>query len=71
MRSLLPVLDRAVPGSPLWLLRFGPTCLERVLAYQRGRLLMEYSTGYTGDAVRAGFGDRLASCELYWWLSEA
>jgi sugar/nucleoside kinase (ribokinase family) len=70
VRGLLPVLDRDVPGDPLWLLRFGPTCLERVLAYRRGRLLLEYSTGYTGDARRAGFGDRLASCELYWWLSE-
>ncbi|NKZ04127.1 PfkB family carbohydrate kinase [Actinomadura latina] len=70
VRAMLPVLDRAVPGRPLWLLRFGPTSLERVLAYQRGRPLMEYPTGYGGDVRRAGFGDRLASCELYWWLSD-
>lgn len=69
VRGLLPVLDREVPGRPLWLLRFGPTSLEGVLAYQRGRLLMEYATGYGAGVRRAGFGDRLAACELYWWLS--
>ncbi|TDD76849.1 hypothetical protein E1293_26145 [Actinomadura darangshiensis] len=68
-RSLLPALDADVAGRPLWFLRFGATSLERVLAYQRGRLLMEYSTGYTGGVRRAGFGDRMAACELYWWLS--
>ncbi|MGI5202090.1 carbohydrate kinase family protein [Spirillospora sp. CA-108201] len=68
-RDLLPVLDRAVTGGPLWLLRFGPTFLERVLAHQRGRSPVTYSTGYTPDMPRAGYGDRLASCELYWWLS--
>lgn len=69
VRGLLPVLDRAVPGRPLWLLRFGATSLERVLAYRRDRILMEYPTGYRDGVERAGFGDRLASCELYWWLS--
>ncbi|WP_067468647.1 PfkB family carbohydrate kinase [Actinomadura macra] len=69
VRDLLPALDRAVPGRPLWLLRFGATSLEYVLAYQRERLLLEYSSGYGGNVERAGFGDRLASGELYWWLS--
>lgn len=69
VRRLPPVLDRAVPGRPLWLLRFGATALEHVLAYRRGCLLMEYSTGYADGVRRAGFGDRLAACELYWWLS--
>lgn len=53
----------------LWLLRFGATQLERVLAYRRERLLLEYGTGYEDGAARAGFGDRLVACELYWWLS--
>ncbi|CNF85919.1 pfkB family carbohydrate kinase [Mycobacterium tuberculosis] len=70
VRDLLPVLDRAVPGRPLWLLRFGPTSLERVLAHRRGTVPLEYPSGYAAGAERAGFGDRLASCELYWWLSE-
>ncbi|MEU8801694.1 carbohydrate kinase family protein [Spirillospora sp. NPDC048819] len=69
VRDLLPVLDRAVPGRPLWLLRFGATSLERVVAYQRERLLLEYPTGYGDGVERAGFGDRLAAAELYWWLS--
>ncbi|MFA1544055.1 carbohydrate kinase family protein [Actinomadura monticuli] len=69
VRALLPVLDREVPGRPLWLLRFGATSLERVLAYRRGRPPVEYATGYRDGVERAGFGDRLASCELYWWLS--
>ncbi|MFD0686308.1 PfkB family carbohydrate kinase [Actinomadura fibrosa] len=69
VRGLLPALDRAVPGRPLWLLRFGATSLELVLAHQRERLLMEYPTGYGPGVERAGFGDRLASGELYWWLS--
>jgi sugar/nucleoside kinase (ribokinase family) len=69
MRELLPALDRAVPGRPLWLLRFGATQLERVLAYRRDRLLLEYATGYRGGDARAGFGDRLVVSELYWWLS--
>ncbi|TYC07747.1 PfkB family carbohydrate kinase [Actinomadura syzygii] len=70
VRALPPVLDDAVPGSPLWLLRFGPTSLERVLAHQRGRPPIEYSSGYRHGVERAGFGDRLAASELYWWLSE-
>ncbi|TDD71439.1 hypothetical protein [Actinomadura rubrisoli] len=69
VRDLLPALDRAVPGRPLWLLRFGATSLEHVLAHRRERLLMEYPTGYGADVERTGFGDRLASGELYWWLS--
>ncbi|MFI0487159.1 carbohydrate kinase family protein [Actinomadura sp. 9N215] len=69
VRELLPVLDRAVPGRPLWLLRFGDTSLEHTLAYQRDGLLMEYPTGYADGVERAGFGDRLAASELYWWLS--
>ncbi|TMQ94975.1 hypothetical protein ETD83_23095 [Actinomadura soli] len=69
VRELLPVLDRAVPGRPLWLLRFGDTSLEHALAYQRDGLLMEYPTGYGDGVERAGFGDRLAASELYWWLS--
>ncbi|GAA4292425.1 hypothetical protein GCM10023178_77790 [Actinomadura luteofluorescens] len=68
-RDLLPVLDRAVSGGPLWLLRFGPTSLERVLVHQRGRPPEAYSTGYAPGTPRAGYGDRLTSCELYWWLS--
>ncbi|MGH3243890.1 MAG: hypothetical protein ACRDNL_26155, partial [Spirillospora sp.] len=68
-RELLPVLDRAVPGRPLWLLRFGATSLEHVLAYRRERLLAEYPSGYGDGVERAGFGDRLAASELYWWLS--
>lgn len=70
VRALLPVLDGAVPNSPLWLLRFGPTSLERVVAHRRGRPPMEYPTGYLDGVERAGFGDRLAASELYWWLSE-
>lgn len=70
VRALLPALDRAVPGRPLWLLRFGPTSLERVLAYRRGGTLMEYASGYGDGVERAGFGDRLAASELYWWLSD-
>ncbi|MGP4029038.1 PfkB family carbohydrate kinase [Actinomadura sp. 3N407] len=69
VRELLPALDRAVPGCPLWLLRFGATSLERVLAYQRGGLMLEYATGYGDGVQRAGFGDLLAAAELYWWLS--
>lgn len=69
LRALVPVLDGAVRGRPLWLLRFGATSLERVLAHRRGRPPMEYPTGYAEGVERAGFGDRLAACELYWWLS--
>ncbi|MEO3828137.1 PfkB family carbohydrate kinase [Actinomadura sp. B10D3] len=69
LRALLPVIDEAVRGRPLWLLRFGATSLERVLAHQRGRSALEYPTGYTTGVERAGFGDRMAACELYWWLS--
>ncbi|WP_433469202.1 carbohydrate kinase family protein [Spirillospora sp. CA-128828] len=69
LRGLLPILDRDVRNRPLWLLRFGATSLEQVLAYKRGRLLMEYPTGYKPGVRRAGFGDRMAACELYWWLS--
>ncbi|MFF0524985.1 PfkB family carbohydrate kinase [Actinomadura nitritigenes] len=69
VRALTRALDGAVAGRPLWLLRFGPTLLERVLAYQREGLSMEYGTGYRDGDARAGFGDRLAACELYWWLS--
>ncbi|WP_131736766.1 PfkB family carbohydrate kinase [Actinomadura roseirufa] len=69
VRALLPALDRTVPGRPLWLLRFGATALEHVLAHQRERLLLEYPSGYGADVERTGFGDRLASGELYWWLS--
>lgn len=69
VRELLPVLDRVVPGRPLWLLRFGATSLEQVLAYQRECLLAEHPSGYGDGVERAGFGDRLAASELYWWLS--
>ncbi|MWA06466.1 hypothetical protein F8568_040195 [Actinomadura sp. LD22] len=69
VRALARALDDLVPGRPLWLLRFGPTRLERVLAYRRERLLTEYASGYREGDVRAGFGDRLAVRELYWWLS--
>ncbi|SFQ15682.1 Sugar or nucleoside kinase, ribokinase family [Actinomadura madurae] len=69
LRALLPVVDEAVRGRPLWLLRFGPSSLERVLAHRRGQSPMEYPTGYTSGVERAGFGDRMAACELYWWLS--
>ncbi|TYB39374.1 PfkB family carbohydrate kinase [Actinomadura chibensis] len=70
VQALLPILDETVQGSPLWLLRFGPTSLERVLAHRRGRPPMEYPSGYRDGVERAGFGDRLAASELYWWLSE-
>jgi len=69
VRALLPALDRAVPGRPLWLLRFGASSLERVLAHQSERVRLEYPSGYGSGVERAGFGDRLAACELYWWLS--
>ncbi|KAB2385987.1 PfkB family carbohydrate kinase [Actinomadura montaniterrae] len=69
VRALARALDDLVPGTPLWLLRFGPTQLERVLAYQRELLLMEYETGYRDGDARAGFGDRLAAWELHQWLS--
>jgi sugar/nucleoside kinase (ribokinase family) len=72
-RELLPALDQAPAGPqgrrPLWLLRFGATHLENALAYQRDRLLLEYPTGYGPGVQRTGYGDRLAVCELYWWLS--
>ncbi|MBO2452787.1 hypothetical protein J4573_37245 [Actinomadura barringtoniae] len=69
VRALLPALDRAVAGRPLWLLRFGATSLERVLAHQSERVRLEYPSGYGSGIERAGYGDRLAACELYWWLS--
>ncbi|GAA4241168.1 hypothetical protein GCM10022254_68910 [Actinomadura meridiana] len=69
VRDLLPCLDRAVPGRPTWLLRFGPTSLERVLVHRRGRPPVEYPTGYRDGVERVGFGDRLAAAELYRWLS--
>ncbi|MFB4319384.1 PfkB family carbohydrate kinase [Actinomadura sp. 21ATH] len=69
VRGLLPALDAAVPGRPLWLLRFGASSLERSLAYQRDGLLLEYATGYGEGVERAGFGDRLAAGELFWWLA--
>jgi sugar/nucleoside kinase (ribokinase family) len=69
LRALLPVVDEAVRSRPLWLLRFGATSLERVLAHRRGLPPMEYPTGYGPGVERAGFGDRMAACELYWWLS--
>lgn len=69
VRGLLPALDAAVPGRPLWLLRFGATSLEHSLAYRRGELLLEYATGYGEGVERAGFGDRLAAGELFWWLA--
>ncbi|GAA2445148.1 hypothetical protein GCM10010191_72410 [Actinomadura vinacea] len=69
VRALVPALDRIVEGRPLWLLRFGATSLEHVLAHQRDGLLLEYPTGYGADVERAGFGDRLAAGELYWWLA--
>lgn len=69
VRELLPSLDRLVPGRPLWLLRFGESSLECALAHQRDGLLLEYPTGYGDGVERAGFGDRLAVAELYWWLS--
>jgi sugar/nucleoside kinase (ribokinase family) len=69
VRELLPVLDAAVPGRPLWLLRHGATSLERALAHQRDGLLLEYATGYGEGVERAGFGDRLAAGEMLWWLA--
>jgi len=68
-RELLPVLDEAVDGRPLWLLRFGASALEHTLAYQRDGLLLEYPTGYAQGVQRTGYGDRLAAGELYWWLA--
>ncbi|MFC9978017.1 carbohydrate kinase family protein [Spirillospora sp. NPDC127200] len=69
VRALLPALDGLVPGRPLWLLRYGPGSLEHAVAYRHGELLLEYDTGYGRGVERAGFGDRLAAAELYWWLS--
>jgi sugar/nucleoside kinase (ribokinase family) len=72
-RELLPALDgalgRVTERTPVWFLRFGATDLENTLAYQRDRLLLEYSTGYRPGMRRTGYGDRLAVSELYWWLS--
>lgn len=68
-RSLVPALDALVPGRPLWLLRFGPSSLEWVLAHRRGDLTVAYPSGYREGVERVGFGDRLASAELYWWLA--
>ncbi|GAA4129427.1 hypothetical protein [Actinomadura keratinilytica] len=69
VHDMLPVLDRAVQGRPLWLLRHGPSSLEDVVAYRREHVLLEYPTGYGPGVRRTGFGDRLAAAELYWWLS--
>jgi sugar/nucleoside kinase (ribokinase family) len=68
-REMIPLLDATVEGRPLWLLRFGATSLEHVLAHRRDGLLLEYPTGYGEGVERAGFGDRLAAGELYWWLA--
>ena len=68
-RGLLPVLDDLVGGRPLWLLRYGATSLEHVLAYRRGGPLLDYPTGFGENVQRTGFGDRLAAGELYWWLA--
>jgi hypothetical protein len=43
--------------------------MDRTLAYQRGELHVEYPT-VNGTGEQAGFGDRLAASELYWWLSQ-
>ena len=69
--SRLPgCLDDLTVHAPLWLLRDGPTAMEHVLAYQRGRPSLRYATGYrAGVTERTGFGDRLTADELYWWLS--
>ncbi|MFI0356620.1 PfkB family carbohydrate kinase [Actinomadura sp. 9N407] len=69
VRELLPVMDETVPGRPLWLLRYGASSLEQALAYQRDGLRLEYATGYDDSVERAGFGDRLAAGELFWWLA--
>ncbi|WP_433323919.1 PfkB family carbohydrate kinase [Spirillospora sp. CA-294931] len=69
VRELLPTLDRVVSARPLWLLRYGGTSLEHVVAHLRERFLLEYPTGYEPGVERTGFGDRLACGELYWWLS--
>lgn len=69
VRRLLRALDGMSGRDPLWLLRFGATGMEHVLAYRRGTLLIEYPTGYGTNGERAGYGDRLAVSELYWWLS--
>ncbi|MCP2340838.1 carbohydrate kinase family protein [Actinomadura rupiterrae] len=67
--ALVPALDALVPGRPLWLLRFGPSSLEGVLAHRRGDLTLHYASGYAEGVERIGFGDRLAAAELYWWLA--
>ncbi|MEV5575900.1 PfkB family carbohydrate kinase [Spirillospora sp. NPDC052269] len=69
VRALVPSLDALVPGRPLWLLRFGPSSLEGVLAHRRDDLTLTYPSGYREGVERVGFGDRLASAELYWWLA--
>ncbi|RFU42005.1 hypothetical protein DZF91_08830 [Actinomadura logoneensis] len=69
VRAMVPALDALVPGRPLWLLRFGPSSLESVLAHRRGELTVDYPSGYRKGEERAGFGDRLTSAELYWWLA--
>jgi sugar/nucleoside kinase (ribokinase family) len=65
--ELLPALDRLVAHAPLWLLRHPG--MDRTLAYQRGEIHLEYPTE-NGTGEEAGFGDRLAAGELYWWLSQ-
>jgi len=71
MAELLPALDEAVPGRPLWLLRHGAGSMEKVLAYQHGGVLLHYQTGCSAWPESTGFGDRITACELYWWLSVA
>lgn len=67
VRDLLTAVDG--DRDPLWLLRFGPTGMEFAAAYQRDTLLLEYPTGYGSGGEHAGYGDRLAVSELYWWLA--
>lgn len=67
--ALLAALDEALPGRPLWLLRYGEGGMENSLAYRHGELMLSYDTGYTAAADKAGVGDRIAAAELYWQLS--
>ncbi|MEC4017379.1 carbohydrate kinase family protein [Streptomyces sp. H27-D2] len=67
--DLLVALDRKAPGRPLWLLRHGAGGMQNVLAYRRDGLRHAYTTGYVDAADKVGEGDRVATAELYWWLS--
>lgn len=69
VKMLLPHLDEKVPGTPLWLVRSGEGMMQDVLGYQQGGIHFNYETGYVEASEKHGFGDIIASGEIYWWLS--